>query len=86
MKYALWEDRTSTKKSIGTSPFDLLYGTNVVFPTSLGVPVMKILIGARWQTKLYAKKIQSIDSSVANEGKCLSHIIDILGKNEKGLW
>ena len=33
----------STKKSIGTSPFQLVYGTDVVFPASLGSPVMKFL-------------------------------------------
>ena len=31
------------KKSIGTSPFQLVYGTNAVFPTSLGVPMMKYI-------------------------------------------
>ena len=41
--YALWANRVSTKKSIGTSPFQLVYGTDVVFPASLGVPVMKYI-------------------------------------------
>lgn len=36
-KFALWADRISTKKSNGTSPFQLVYGTNVVFPASLGI-------------------------------------------------
>jgi len=40
---ALWVDRLTTKKSIITSPYELLYGMEVVFPSSLGVPVMKIL-------------------------------------------
>ena len=40
---ALWADRLTTKKSIGTSPYQLVYGMEVVFPSSLGVPVMKIL-------------------------------------------
>ena len=31
----------STKKSIGTSPFQLVYGIDVVFPASLGATVMK---------------------------------------------
>jgi len=39
----LWADRISTKKSIGTSPFELVYGTDVIFPVSLGVPIMKLL-------------------------------------------
>ena len=40
---ALWADRLTTKKSIGTSPYQLVYGMEVFFPSSLGVPVMKIL-------------------------------------------
>eukprot|EP00253_Pinus_taeda_P030508 PITA_30508 len=32
---ALWADRVSQKKSIGTSPFELVYGVDIVFPTSL---------------------------------------------------
>ena len=43
MDFALWEDRVSTKKSIGTSPFQLVYGTDVVFPASLEAPVMNFL-------------------------------------------
>ena len=43
LKFALWEDRVSTKNSIGTSPFQLVYGTDVIFPTSLGAPTMKFL-------------------------------------------
>jgi len=39
---ALWADRFTTKKSIGTSPYELVYGMEVVFPTSLGVPVMRL--------------------------------------------
>ena len=41
LKYALWEDKISTKISIGTSHFQLVYGTNVVFPVSLGIQVLK---------------------------------------------
>jgi len=40
---ALWVGRLTTKRSIGMSPYQLVYGMNVVFPISLGVPVMKIL-------------------------------------------
>lgn len=43
LKFALWEDRVSTKKSIGTSPFQLVYATDVVFLASLGALVMKFL-------------------------------------------
>eukprot|EP00253_Pinus_taeda_P021285 PITA_21285 len=40
---ALWADRVSQKKSIGMSPFELVYRTDTVFPTSLAVPVVKLL-------------------------------------------
>lgn len=40
---ALWADRLTTKRSIGTSPYELVYSMEVVFPSSLGVPVMKLL-------------------------------------------
>lgn len=41
--YALWENMVSTKKSIGTSPFQLVYVTDVVFPASLGMSIMKYI-------------------------------------------
>ena len=41
LKFSLWVDRVSTKKSIGTSHFQLVYGTDSIFPASLGSSVMK---------------------------------------------
>ena len=43
LKYALWDDKITIKKEIGTSPFQLVYGTNVVFPVQLGIPMMKFI-------------------------------------------
>ena len=43
LKYALWVDIITIKKVIGTSPSQLVYGTNVVFPVKLGIPVMKFI-------------------------------------------
>ena len=39
--FALWANRLSTKKSIGTSHFQLVYGVDVIFPASLAMSVMK---------------------------------------------
>jgi len=41
--HTLWADRISVKKSIGTSPFQLVYGFEVIFPSSLSLPVMRLL-------------------------------------------
>jgi hypothetical protein len=43
LKYALWANKISTKRSIGTSPFQLVYGTDVIFLVSLGIQVLKYL-------------------------------------------
>ena len=40
---ALWVDRVSTKRLISMSAFQLVYGVDTVFPTSLDIPMMKIL-------------------------------------------
>ena len=41
--HALWVDRLTLRKSIGMSPYQLMYGIDAIFPTSLGVPVMKLI-------------------------------------------
>ena len=43
LKYALWENKVNTKKSIGPSSFQLVYGIDVVFPMSLGMHVMNYI-------------------------------------------
>jgi hypothetical protein len=43
LKYALWDDKINTKRSLGTSPFQLVYGIDVVFPTQLSLPILKFL-------------------------------------------
>jgi transposase InsO family protein len=43
LKYALWANRIGTKKSIGTSPFQLVYGMDVTFPINLVLPCFKVV-------------------------------------------
>jgi hypothetical protein len=43
LKYALWTDRVSTNKSLGNSPFQLVCGVEVGFPTQFGLLVLKFL-------------------------------------------
>ena len=59
LKYALWVDKIIVKKEIGTSPFQLVYGTDAVFPIQLGIPVMNIFQDCReepsdMQRRIYA--------------------------------
>jgi transposase InsO family protein len=39
LKFSLWVDRVTTKRSLGLSPFQLVYGTEAVFPPHLALPV-----------------------------------------------
>ena len=41
--HELWVDRITQKKSIGMSPFELVYGVDIAFPASLAAPVVKLL-------------------------------------------
>jgi hypothetical protein len=43
LKFSLWADRVTTKKSLGISPFQLVYGIEVIFPTQLALPVANLL-------------------------------------------
>jgi transposase InsO family protein len=43
MKFTLWADRVTKKRSIGISPFQLVYGIEVIFPSQLATPVAKFL-------------------------------------------
>jgi hypothetical protein len=40
---ALWADRICIKRSIGTSPFEIVYGVEALFLVSLAVLVMKLI-------------------------------------------
>jgi transposase InsO family protein len=43
LKYALWDDRVRTKRAIGTSSFQLVYGMEAVIPVQLDFPVVNFL-------------------------------------------
>jgi transposase InsO family protein len=41
LKFSLWADRVTTKISLSISPFQLVYGTEAVFPSQLALPMEK---------------------------------------------
>ena len=41
--YALWADRVSNKRSISSSPFQIVYGAEVVMRVQLALHVMKFI-------------------------------------------
>ena len=60
LKYALWVDRIIVKQAIGTSPFQLVYGTNAVFPVQLGIPVMKFFQDCQEEPNDMERRIYSM--------------------------
>jgi transposase InsO family protein len=43
LKFTLWADRVTTKRSIGLSPFHLVYVVEAIFPPQLAILVAKFL-------------------------------------------
>jgi hypothetical protein len=60
LKYALWENRIGTKKSIGTSPFQMVYGIDVVLPVNLVLPVMKLWQDEKEEPNHVTKRINQL--------------------------
>jgi transposase InsO family protein len=45
LKFSLWADRVTTKRSLGISPFQIVYGFEVVFLSHLALPMEKFFSG-----------------------------------------
>lgn len=43
LRFALWADRTRAKRSLGTSPYHLVYGKDPVFPIQLRIPTLRFM-------------------------------------------
>jgi hypothetical protein len=44
LTYTLWEDRTTTKVSIGCTPFQLVYGQDTILPTELELSSLRLML------------------------------------------
>jgi len=57
LKYELWANRVTIKKSTGNSPFRLVYGTKAIFAIQLTLPVANFLQDEYNEEEDMAKKI-----------------------------
>jgi hypothetical protein len=60
MKFSLWVDRVTTKRSLGASPFHLVYGFEAIFPTHLSFPVAKFLQDYQGEPDDMVRRIQQL--------------------------
>jgi hypothetical protein len=57
---SLWDDRVTTKRSLGVSPFQLVYGVEAIFPTHLALPVEKFLQDYQGEPDDMVRRIQQL--------------------------
>jgi hypothetical protein len=60
LKLTLWANRVTTKKSLGTSPFQLVYGIENVFPTHLALPVEKLFQDHEGEPEHMVRRIHQV--------------------------
>jgi hypothetical protein len=60
LKFSLWTDRVTVKRSLGISPFQLVYGIEVVFPSQLTLPVAKFFQDYQGEPDHLIRRIQQL--------------------------
>jgi hypothetical protein len=68
LKYALWENKISTKKATCMSPFQFIYGIDVVLTINLALPLMKLLQDFEEEPNDITEKDESINLSTTKHG------------------
>jgi transposase InsO family protein len=60
LKFALWVEIISSKRDIGTSPFQLVYGADAVFLGSLGASVMRFIQEEEAEMNSFQRRINQL--------------------------
>jgi hypothetical protein len=60
LKFSLWDDRVTTKRALGLSPFQLVYGVQSIFSSQLTFPVEKFLQDYQGEPNDMIKRIQQL--------------------------
>jgi transposase InsO family protein len=60
LKFSLWDDRVTTKRSLGMSPFHLLYGVEAIFPSHLALPMEKLFQDYQGEPDDMIRRIQQL--------------------------
>ena len=95
MKYALWANLISTKRSIGISPFQMVYGTDAVLPVNLALLVIKLWQDQNEEPNHVTRRINQIievqelrvevDEKVQKYQEDMKALFDIKEKNREFL-
>jgi hypothetical protein len=60
LKFSLWADRVTVKRSLGLSPFQLVYGVEAIFPSQLALPVEKFFQDYQGEPDHMIRRIQQL--------------------------
>jgi hypothetical protein len=60
IKFSLWDDRVTTKRSLGISPFQLVYGIEVIYSTELSFPMANFLQYYQGEPDDMVRRIQQL--------------------------
>jgi hypothetical protein len=60
LKFSLWADRVTTKRSLDVSHFQLVYGTEAVFPSQLALLVEKFYQDCQSEPDDMIRRIQQL--------------------------
>jgi DNA-binding transcriptional regulator PaaX len=60
LKFFLWADRVTTKRSLGISPFQLVYGVEAIFPSHLALPMVKFFQDYQGEPNDMIRRIQQL--------------------------
>jgi hypothetical protein len=60
LKFSLWADRVTTKRSIGVSPFQIVYGVEAIFPSHLTLPMEKFFQDCQGEPDDMIKRIKQL--------------------------
>jgi hypothetical protein len=60
LKFSLWDDIVTTKRALGVSPFQLVYGVEAIFLSQLALPVEKFFQDYQGEPDDMIRRIQQL--------------------------
>ena len=80
LKFALWAVWVSTRRSTGKSPYELVYGTQALFPTQLAKLVIAFLQEAQEEPNALVRRLNKVIESSENINKVRDNLISYQAK------
>jgi hypothetical protein len=60
LKFSLWDDRVMITRSLGLSPFQLVYGVEAIFPSQLALPMENFFPDYQGEPDHMIRRIQQL--------------------------